>query len=365
MSSILSWAASALALCVSCASSAAEPIAFSDMNGRQVRLSGPAQRTVMTPMPGSAIYTAVNRGTTGLVGMHPSSHDNLPTMLLPQIFPQMAQVRHDITRGGFTPNVESLLQINPDIVWQWGHMGDELLTPLKAAGLNAAAIRLGQEAEVRQWLTLFATSLGKPERATEMIAWRQRMQDKVRAQVSRVPQAERLRVLYLSRYKTGIGAAGAGSTFQFDAEVAGGINVNDSQAAAPTINIEQLLIWNPQVIVLTNFERSLTPEALMREPLLAQLDAVRNQRVYKVPAGGYYWDPPNQDSPLYWIWLAKLLYPQAVTLDLRAELRSAYRLLYGFEISQAQIDQVLHWDLNRHSANYTSAFAAPQALAQR
>ena len=141
--------------------------------------------------------------------------------------------------------------------------------------------------------------------------------------------------------------------------------MNDSKADSPTINVEQILIWDPDVIVLTNFEHDLTPETLYKNPMLSQLSAVRNKRVYKVPAGGYYWDPPSQDSPLYWIWLAKLMYPQTVQFDMRHEIRSAYQMLYGFDISDSQIDQVLHVDTNQHSLNYLSTFAARKQTVAR
>ena len=354
-----------LLICMVSVASNAADIRLTDMSDSRVVLAKPASRTVTLPMPASAIFATVNGGATGLAGMHPSAHDNLSTMLLPAIYPAMEQVRHDITRGGFVPNVESLLQIDPDIVWQWGHMGDELVKPLKAAGLKTATITYGKEENVRRWIRLFAQSLGKPERGEALIAWRQAMEQKIRHQVAAVSPSKRLKILYLSRYKTGLAAAGYSSNFQFDAEVAGGQNVNTLKVAAPTINIEQLLIWNPDVIVLTNFERGLTPATLYADALLSDVSAVRNKRVYKVPAGGYYWDPPSQDSPLYWLWLAKLLYPNDIKLDLRQEMRSAYRLLYQFDITDAQIDQVLHADVNKRSAHYLDAFSASQKTAAR
>ena len=344
---------------------AAGPVQINDMQGNRVTLAQPAKRSVTLPMPASAIYAAVNGGVDGLAGMHPSAHDGLPTMLFPQLYPAINDVRHDINRGGFAPNVESLLQIKPDLVWQWGHMGDELIQPLKAAGIPTAALMLGKEAETRQCIKLIAQSLGKPERGEQLVAWREQMERKVRAQVAKVPANQRLKIMYMSRYKTGLAAAGQSSFFQYDSEIGGAVNVNTLKVAAPTINIEQLLMWNPDVIVLTNFERGLTPETLYKNPLFADISAVKARRVYKAPAGGYYWDVTSQDSPMYWVWIAKLLYPQQVTLDLRAEMHAGFKLLYGKDVTDAQIDQVLHWGTNHQSAHYAQAFAAPQTVGVR
>lgn len=355
------------ALCVALTTPAqAQGVSFQDMNGQSIRLKSPAQRTVTTPMPASSAFATVNQGVKGLVGMHPATHNNLKTMLLPAIFPDMAQVRHDITRGSsFTPNVESLLEIQPDLVWQWGHMGDDLIAPIRAAGLNVAALRYGTEEQTQKWMELFSASIGQPERGQQINAWRNRIRAQLKEQVGALPQAQRHKVMYLSRYKTGLAAAGQAGNFNTDLAIAGGVNVNDSKAGAPTINIEQILIWDPDVIVLTNFEHDLSPQTIYQNRMLSEISAVKNKRVFKVPAGGYYWDPPSQDSPLYWIWLSKLMYPDQVKLDLRAEIRSAYQMLYGFDISDAQIDRVLHVDVNQHSSHYQRTFAARKLSAAR
>ncbi len=98
-------------------------------------------------------------------------------------------------------------------------MGDELIQPLKAAGIPTAALMLGKEAETRQWIKLIAQSLGKPERGEQLVAWREQMERKVRAQVAKVPANQRLKIMYMSRYKTGLAAAGQSSFFQYEAYV--------------------------------------------------------------------------------------------------------------------------------------------------
>ena len=71
------------------------------------------------------------------------------------------------------------------------------------------------------------------------------------------------------------------------------------------------------------------------EASLADLPAVRLRRVYKVPAGGYPWDPPSQESPLYWEWLAMQLHPALPGWPLREHIRQAYQQLYGLTVDAA------------------------------
>ena len=48
----------------------------------------------------------------------------------------------------------------------------------------------------------------------------------------------------------------------------------------------------------------------MSDPVWQNVSAVRERRVYKVPLGGYRWDPPGQESPLMWHWLTDIAFPR-------------------------------------------------------
>ncbi|WZB76602.1 ABC transporter substrate-binding protein [Achromobacter insuavis] len=184
--------------------------------------------------------------------MHPNAHELMKDGLLARMFPALAAVRTDITRSGFAPNVETLLQIQPDLVWQWGHMGDDLIAPLRNAGLPVAALLYGDEARSREWIRLMGRSLGQEARAAAQLAWR----DQVRADIAKVTDGlrpdQRPGVLYLARYAPQLRASGVGTSFDDDIRLAGGRNVAAAIGSGQTINIEQLMAWAPDVILLNN-----------------------------------------------------------------------------------------------------------------
>ena len=159
-------------------------------------------------------------------------------------------------------------------------------------------------------------------------------------------------VLYLARYAPQLRASGAGTSFDDDIRLAGGRNVAAAIGNGQTINIEQLMAWAPDVILLNNFEPGLTPAMLYQDPLFADIPAVRNHRVYKIPAGGYLWDPPSQESPLYWQWLSQLLHPDRFDWPLRDHIAQAYTRLYGHVPDAADIDTVLHVRQNQGATGY-------------
>jgi iron complex transport system substrate-binding protein len=185
------------------------------------------------------------------------------------------------------------------------------------------------------------------------------VQQRIAGVTSNIPEQRRPRVLYLLRALSGLVAAGADPEIynHFVIELAGGRNAAQGLRGFTPVNAEQIAAWNPDVILLNSFEDQLTTEFVTRHPILSLTSAARGNRVYKMPLGGYRWDPPSQESPLTWMWLAMLLHPERFDLDLRAEMRSAYRALYGHELTSAEIDEILRIATQGEAANY-AAFRA-------
>lgn len=330
----------------------AAQIEFKDMLGNQVVLPKATTRVVTLPMPASSLFMSLDGGPQHLVGMHPEAKKMVSQSLLGRIYPDTLRVRSDITQSGFAPNIETMLQIQPDLIWQWGHMGDELITPLKDAGLPVAALVYGTEARTREWIRLMGMTLGKEKQAAAQLKWRSDVEAEIRKVTSTVPNKARPKVLYLSRYSPQYRVPGKTGSFEYDIELAGGINVSSGVGNAPTVNIEQILAWHPDVILLNNFEAKLTPQAIYDDPLFADIPAVRNHRVYKIPAGGYLWDPPSQESPLYWQWLSQILHPDKFDWPMRELVTKAYIQLYGYTPSQQDMDDLFHMTLNKKASGY-------------
>lgn len=348
---LLSRAALAAGVFLSSAAGAA-PIVFTDMAGHSVTLAAPVQRAVTLPMPAGSLLISLDGGAQHLAGMHPNAFALMKDGILAQMFPATAQVRTDVTRSGFVPNVETLLQMQPDLVWQWGHMGDDLLAPLRNAGLPTAALIYGTEDRTREWIRLIGLSLGREAQATAQLEWRDQVRASILAVTQGMPAAQRPGVLYLARYAPQLRASGGGTSFDDDITRTGGRNVAAAIGSGQTVNVEQIMAWAPDVILLNNFEPGLTPETLYRDPLFADIPAVRDRRVYKVPMGGYLWDPPSQESPLYWQWLSLLLHPDRFNWPLRDNIVSAYEALYGQRPTSADIDAVLRVRMNEGAAGY-------------
>jgi iron complex transport system substrate-binding protein len=296
---------------------------------------------------------AIDGGTDRLAGMHPLSRSAVLEGILGDFFPEAADIPADFVGDGFAPNVEEVLQLDPDLVIQWGTRGEDIVQPLTDAGLDVLTLSYGTEQMTREWITLFGQITDSVDKAERLIAWRDDVLAEVEADLADLPDGERPQVLYFLRFLSSLRVAGEGTYNDFYIELAGGENPADGSGSGwVDVNPEQVIAWNPDVILLNGFESDLSPQDVYDNPLFAGLEAVQNRRVYQVPLGGYRWDPPNQESPLMWMWLAEVLHPDRVDYPLRAEIAEAYEWIYGQVPTAEQIDGVLRMAANAGAAGY-------------
>ncbi len=321
-----------------------------DQRGETITLDGPAEKVAFTVMPAPSIFAAVDRSYDRIVGINESTLKANQGGMFAIMFPESAE-SPTVAGSDFVPNIETVLELDPDVVVQWGDMGTDVTEPLENAGFPVVGLEYGTQEDLETWITLFSQIAGKPERGEELIAWQQgqivEMQEKVAGQ-----DAERPRAMMLSRtgdaYGTTTGTGYDG--FQFDlvgADLVSQDFISDSGQVSP----EQILAWDPEVIFLSGFDE-MTPEDVYADPRLATVKAVADKRVYKTPLGGYRWQVPSAESPLMWAWMNHVLYPGQDVSEFRGDVRDGFDNLFAYDISEDELDKVLRFDLNKDSADY-------------
>lgn len=332
-----------------------------DQRGQRITLAHPATRLVTIPMPAAAMLIAVDGTASHLVGMQSSSWAAMHEGILGQFFPEALSIAHNVADDSFAPNVESVLALHPDAVIQWGDEGTGITAPLQNAGLKVVGLEYGTQADVYTWIGLFAALLGKPERAKVLNAAIAKHLTEMTAVGRRAPQPAP-KIVYFNQFTGGLKVAGNNSYNDFYITLVGGTNPASGKLGAPGqgmvgVDPEQVLRWDPDIVLLGNFDAAV-PDDLYKNRVWQALTAVKNRRVYKVPLGGYRWDPPSQESPLMWRWLSMVAFPQAAPFDLRAEIATYYQLLYSHQPTSAQVDAILWSKVNDGSAHYQQFHAA-------
>jgi iron complex transport system substrate-binding protein len=326
------------------------PIHLTDQRGVTVTLDAPAQRVVTIPMPAASLLIALDGGPARLAGVQASSAKAIRDEVLGEFYPDARAISADVASDSFAPNVEAILKLKPDLVVQWGDRGPDLVAPLENAGVKVVGLKYGAQQDLETWMRILGEAIGKPDRAAQLIEWHHSAQDDLKARAAKLPAAKP-KILYFNRLKGDLRVAGAGTYNDFYISMVGGQNPAAGLKGLAPVNAEQVAAWDPDIVLVGNFDEA-RPADVYANPAWRDLSAVRSKRVYQVPLGGYRWDPPNQESPLMWWWLAELAHPQAFDFDLRAETKRRYGFLYGREPTDAQLDKILRTDLNRGATGY-------------
>ena len=102
---------------------------------------------------------------------------------------------------------------------------------------------------------------------------------------------------------------------------------------------------------MTNFNTA-QPEDLYNNTVgtydWSGIQAVQDQRVYKMPLGMYRSYTPGIDTPITLLWMAKTVYPELFAdIDLTKEVKTYYEKLYGIRLSDAQVSGMFEPRANR------------------
>ena len=103
--------------------------------------------------------------------------------------------------------------------------------------------------------------------------------------------------------------------------------------------MEQLILWNPEVIV---FEPNSVYDFVADDPVWLELEAIKSGNYYKCPWGPYGWlsTPPGVQRYLGMVWLTSLLYPEYADYDLQELVTEYYQVFYGYELSDAEYKEM-------------------------
>lgn len=333
----------------------AESITVTDQRGVEVTFDQPVERVATIVMPAASLFVAVDGGIDHLVGMNPSSKEALLDGVLGNFYPDAADIADDVSGTDFVPNVESIIALDPDVVIQWGDRDASFTAPLEQAGIPVIGLTYGTQADLEEWVRIFGTILGKEDRAEKIIdnfnTDADLVTDVVAAAATSSEAAQKPGIMSLSSAAGSYSTSNSASYTNHYIELAGGRNVSADLQNTAGVSIEQIIQWDPDIILLGNFD-DLTPQEIYDDPLWQDIAAVQAKQVYKMPLGGYRWDPPNQESGLAFRWVAQLTHPELDFGDLRAEMVTEYTFLYGVAPTETQLDKILHTDLNAGSAHY-------------
>lgn len=317
-----------------------ETIKFTDSVGREVEI--PANIEKIAPSGSLAqivLFSVVPDKLVGLSGEFPEDsknyidekYTNLP------IFGQFY--------GSGNLNMEALAAAEPQLIIDIGEKKDNMEEDLDSIQEQTGIPTIFVEATTANMAECY-TTLGKilnaEDDANVLADYCKTTYDTTVETMEKIGDENKVSLAYCVG-DTGTNIIAKGS---FHAEIINllGNNVADvkdpsSKGDGNEVSLEQLYIWNPDVII---FAPQSVYSKVANESEWQKLSAISSNKYYEAPSTPYNWMgfPPSVNRYMGMIWLSETLYPEEFDYDLQEKTKEFYKLFYHADLNDEQYKEL-------------------------
>lgn len=261
---------------------------------------------------------------------------------------------HDLPNFGMGDaiNYEAVIAANPTIALNCGKINDAMVsdcdTLSKSLEIPVIAVdnELNNSAEAFRFM---GELLGVEDHAEELAEYSEKIFTDI-ASLADIPEDEKVSV-YFGNGEDSLETAPRGSQHAQILDAVNVTNVADLElgdGSRVQISAEQLLAWNPDVIVVNGEPKAdksgnSAAEDILSNPDYASLKAVQDNKVYGTPNAPFSWvDRPAGPNRLIGMrWLSAVVYPEYIKCDVNEEIREFFNLFYHVDLSDEQLENVL------------------------
>jgi iron complex transport system substrate-binding protein len=311
---------------------------INDAAGRTVPV--PANVSRVFPAGPPAAILLYTLAPDMLIGWPRANRPEECAYMLPEICARPEVGR--ITGRGNTANLETVLALKPDLILDVGSTTATFVSLAERVqgqtGIPYALLD-GRFAGIANTYRSLGALIGKADDAEKLARYTKDTLKTILGRIEPIATSERPKVYY-ARGPRGLATGLGGSINVETIEMIGRNVAGETQGGLANVSIEQVLVWNPQVIVTIDQEFA---ASVRNDPSWASVRAVRDNRIYLSPKMPFGWVdfPPAVNRLIGLWWLAKILYPERFPEDLPALTQEFYSRFYHVTPSAAQIDHVL------------------------
>lgn len=253
---------------------------------------------------------------------------------------------------GDAVNYEAVIAANPTIAINSGKINDTMVSDCDALseslGIPVVAVdnELNNSAEAFRFM---GELLGVEDHAEELAQYAEQVFTDINV-LSDIPEEKKVSV-YFGNGEDSLETAPRGSQHAQILGAINAVNVADLElgdGSRVQISAEQLLAWDPDVIVVNGEPKadksgSSAAEDILSNPDYASLKAVQDQKVYGTPNAPFSWvDRPAGPNRLIGMrWFSALIYPEYIKCDINEEIHKFFDLFYHVDLSDEQLENVL------------------------
>ena len=199
-------------------------------------------------------------------------------------------------------DIEKILALNPDIVFDVGSYPGDEIGKMEDAGLTVISISLFPTikegfAPTIENTRVLGTIVGAREKADEFVDWKERYLDIIQRRVGDLSDDEKPTAMYTYKWKdNAIFGAGSKNRFHYVLDYVGANDINsqlDSDWAE--VDLEYVIRENPSFIIFEEMDHKsgygisdpsgmkASIESLKKVPGFENVDAIKNNKIYGLP----------------------------------------------------------------------------------
>lgn len=327
-----------------------EPRTITDLGGHQVTVPAAAdiRKIVILSPPLMSFVIGAVPDTEMIVGINARSFLTSNPQIVEKAFPNWQSVESSFVDVNFAVNTESLLALEPDIIFYYGDS--------QKKGIEGLAIPA---------VDFLMKGVNSPE--TMSVAWDGQIRELLGTDTSVGIQQEwdatnaklaKLLAQVGDEKKTGLciklnqaGSLMVMGSDSFDGWAQSFFALSGIENAAASIegtgevSMEQIYQWDPDFIMcFQDAPASYILDNSIEGQDWSLLSAWKNKQIFDVPRTTYAWVTPCADSPLFPLWLVSKAYPELVSDDeVRTEIREYYQRNYSLELTEGELDSILDY----------------------
>ena len=308
---------------------------FTDSLGRTVTLpekitkiaiSGPLSQVYILPLAGDM-----------LVGVSNAFAENAQDYISEEIL-NKTEIGQ-LYGGKREMDLEALLAADPDVVIDIGQAKGSMAEDFDALSEQTGIPFVHIDADVSTAAEAYRTLgklLDREEKAEKLAVWCESTYSSILTLMEKVDADNARKTLLYCLGDTGTNVIAEGS---FHAQIVNLMSQNVaviedvvSSGDGNQVDLEQILLWNPDVIV---FSYDSCYDTVGVSAQWQSLTAIAEGAYYEAPYGPYGWlsSPPAVQSYLGMLWLGDILYPDYIQYDLKDTVTEYYDLFYDCDLT--------------------------------
>lgn len=317
-------------------------IEITDMYNRNIKIENNVERIFSTMPTGTIILYTLDPDK--LIGWNYDLREEEKYFIL-----EKYHSLPNLGGAGRNPiNIEELLTLNPDVIIIMEELSETSLEKAEEMEnkLGKPVILLDSNlSTLDEAYYILGQITGQGERASKLSSYVKETMDYALEQGRKIDEADKVRVYY-AQGNLGLETDPSGSWHAEIIDIVGGINVAEVEISGDygktQVSIEQLLKWNPDLIISWGDERGGYYSQIFQDASWGEINAVKNMEVFEIPNRPFNWfDRPVSVNRILGVkWMGNLLYPEIYDYNIEDVVSDFYELFYGYSLSDEEIEDL-------------------------